>query len=147
MLERTMANHLGPFQEDLRPYPEYASGFCCRRDGHLSIVHRAPDAESASGRESPRQLQCSTGPAGGTIPLAESLGVRFIPGSSSTVLIERDGKTYLVDLADRTIQEQDSPSMPSAITATHLDIGARLATGGSDRGKDFRRQLRSLPRG
>jgi mono/diheme cytochrome c family protein len=63
----------------------------------------------------------TTGPAAGTIPLAESLGVRFIPESSTTVLIERDGKTYVVDLADRTIQEKDSPSMPSAITATHLE--------------------------
>jgi mono/diheme cytochrome c family protein len=37
------------------------------------------------------------------------------------VLIERDGKTYRVDLADRTIQEQDPPSIPPAITATHLE--------------------------
>lgn len=63
----------------------------------------------------------TTGPTAGTIPLTESLGVHFIPGSSSTVLIERDGKTYLLDLADRTIQEQDPPSTPSATTATHLE--------------------------
>ena len=70
-------------------------------------THRLHGAANPSGAS-----MAATGQAGGTIPLAESLGVRFIPGSSSTVLIERDGKTYLVDLADRSIQEKDSPSVP-----------------------------------
>jgi len=61
------------------------------------------------------------GPAGGNIPLAVSLGVHFIPGSSSTVLIERDGKTYLVDLSERSIQEKDSPSASSAVTVAHVE--------------------------
>jgi len=60
-------------------------------------------------------------PAAGTAALAESLGVRFIPGSPSTVLIERDGKTYLVDLAERTIQEKDAPSASSAVAVAHLE--------------------------
>jgi len=69
----------------------------------------------------PGASTASASPAAGTIPLAASLGVRFIPGSTSTVLIERDGKAYLVDLAERTIKEKDSPSMPSAVTATRLE--------------------------
>ena len=69
----------------------------------------------------PGASTASPSPAAGTVPLAASLGVRFIPGSTSTVLIERDGKAYLVDLADHTIQEKDSPSMPSAVTATRLE--------------------------
>ncbi len=76
-------------------------------------IHAAANPSGAS--------MATTGPAGGTIPLAETLGVRFIPGSSSTVLIERDGKTYLVDLADRTIQEKDSPPASSAVTVAHLE--------------------------
>jgi mono/diheme cytochrome c family protein len=51
--------------------------------------------------------------------LANSLGIRFIPGSSSTVLIERDGKTYLVDLGARTIAEQESASSSAAVP--HLE--------------------------
>ncbi len=50
----------------------------------------------------------SASPASGTLVLERALGIQFIPGSSSTVLIERDGKTYLVDLAGQTIQEQEA---------------------------------------
>jgi mono/diheme cytochrome c family protein len=58
-------------------------------------------------------------PAGNPYPLAETLGVHFIPGSSSTVLIERDGKTYVVDLADQTIRVKDSPSASLAESVPH----------------------------
>ncbi len=79
-------------------------------------AHRLQAAANPSGAS-----MAATRPEGGTIPLAQSLGVRFIPGSSSTVLIERAGKTYLVDLADRTIQERDSPSAPSPATVARLE--------------------------
>ena len=36
---------------------------------------------------------------------AAALGIHFVPGSSTTVLMERDGKTFLVDLARRSIRE------------------------------------------
>src|ERR1039457_2609783 len=48
---------------------------------------------------------------------AESLGVHFVPGSSSTIMIERDGKIYLVNLAEKTIQEKDAPVAASAGTS------------------------------
>jgi mono/diheme cytochrome c family protein len=51
--------------------------------------------------------------------LADALGVHFVPGSSSTFEIARDGKTYLVNLADHTIQEKDPPPT-SAEAAAHL---------------------------
>jgi mono/diheme cytochrome c family protein len=60
-------------------------------------------------------------PAGGTVSLAASLGVHFIPGSSSTVLIAREGKTYLVDLAGQTIQLKDSPSPSIPENSTPLE--------------------------
>jgi mono/diheme cytochrome c family protein len=44
-------------------------------------------------------------PEGG---LAASLGVHFIEGSNSTVMLERDGKQYIVDLAAKTVRENDS---------------------------------------
>jgi mono/diheme cytochrome c family protein len=40
-------------------------------------------------------------------PLAASLGVRFVEGSASSVILERDGKEYVVDLAARTVREID----------------------------------------
>ena len=61
----------------------------------------------------------NSGPAGGAVSLAQTLGVHFIPGSSSTVLMERAGRSYLVDLSNQTIQEQASPSLPA--TPPHLE--------------------------
>jgi mono/diheme cytochrome c family protein len=40
-------------------------------------------------------------PSGGA---AAALGISFIPGSTSTLLIEKNGQTYLVDLAAQTVQ-------------------------------------------
>lgn len=37
--------------------------------------------------------------------LAEALGVRFVPGSATTVVLEREGRQYIVDLASQTIAE------------------------------------------
>ncbi len=54
--------------------------------------------------------------------LERALGIRFIPGSSSTVLIERNGKTYLVDLAGQTIREQNSPASTSPQATPHLAV-------------------------
>ena len=55
------------------------------------------------------------------MPLAEMLGVRFIPGSASTLLMQRDGKTYLVDLSSQTIREKLPDSPAAAPTAAHLE--------------------------
>jgi mono/diheme cytochrome c family protein len=40
---------------------------------------------------------------------ADALGVQFIEGSSSSVIVNRDGVKYLVDLADHTVREVESP--------------------------------------
>ena len=39
-------------------------------------------------------------------PLAATLGVRFVEGSTSSVILERDGKEYVVDLATRAGAKQ-----------------------------------------
>src|ERR1700734_805456 len=36
---------------------------------------------------------------------ASGLGVTFLPGSTSQLVIERDGKRYLVDIANSSIRE------------------------------------------
>lgn len=48
---------------------------------------------------------------------AVSLGLTFVPGSSSTVIIERDGKKYLVDLVSHTVREAPSNSDHQAAPA------------------------------
>jgi mono/diheme cytochrome c family protein len=44
---------------------------------------------------------------------AAALGISFVNGSNSTVLIQRDGRTYLVDIAAQTVRETDPPAGPS----------------------------------
>ena len=44
---------------------------------------------------------------------AASLGIRFIEGSTSTMMLERDGRQYLIDLAAKTVKEQDPPASPT----------------------------------
>ncbi|MGA2984364.1 MAG: DUF5777 family beta-barrel protein [Terriglobia bacterium] len=87
--------------------------------GALSIAFQTHRLQAAA---NPSAASLATAdPAAGTVSLAQSLGVRFIPGSPSTVLIEKDGRTYLVDLANRAIREQDSPSPLSAEPLPHLE--------------------------
>lgn len=43
--------------------------------------------------------------SGNNTAQAAALGIHFVPGSSSTVLMEHDGKTYLLDLARHSIRE------------------------------------------
>src|SRR5215471_5336977 len=39
--------------------------------------------------------------------LAAALGVHFVEGSNSSLVLERDGKQYLVNLTTRTVEEGD----------------------------------------
>jgi len=43
---------------------------------------------------------------------AASLGIQFIEGSTSTMILERDGRQYVVDLVAKTVTEQDPPASP-----------------------------------
>jgi mono/diheme cytochrome c family protein len=54
---------------------------------------------------------------GASNTLAQSLGIEFVKGSTSTVVINRKGKRYLINLATRSIREIDPPPTPSP-TAT-----------------------------
>ena len=60
-------------------------------------------------------------------PLAEALGVSFLEGSSSTLILERDGKQYLVDLATKTIRESD----PTVQVASRLAESQQAAAAGA----------------
>jgi len=49
-------------------------------------------------------------------PLAEALGVRFVGASTSTIILERDGKRYLVDVAHRSVKEMEGAAAPAALS-------------------------------
>ena len=49
---------------------------------------------------------------------AVSLGIDFIDGSTSTLLIQRDGKTYLVDVAGHSIRELDAVPGPQKVSSS-----------------------------
>ncbi len=54
-------------------------------------------------------------PAPQPTPQASALGVSFVEGSTSSLIVEREGKKYLVDVSARTITEvQDSPAPNAA---------------------------------
>src|SRR6188472_2027709 len=47
--------------------------------------------------------------------LAAALGVQFVEGSTSSLILERDGKQYVVDLATRSIREEASAVQVASI--------------------------------
>jgi len=70
-------------------------------------VSRLPASDSSA----PAAGAAAAAPAAGQpIPVAAALGVAFVEGSTSSLIVERDGKKYLVDVSARTITEvQASP--------------------------------------
>jgi len=73
-------------------------------------------------------------------PLAAALGVRFVDGSDSSVILERDGKQYVVDLSTRTIREQE----PVAVVASMQPrLPAQASTGGGSGATIFQQQCAS----
>jgi mono/diheme cytochrome c family protein len=72
-----------------------------------------------------RVLAADESPSAATPPA--SLGIRFIEGSTSTMMLERDGKQYLVDLAAKTVKQQDAP----ASSVQKSDSGAKSQADGA----------------
>ncbi len=54
-------------------------------------------------------------PTPSAVPIASSLGIAFVEGSASSLLVQRDGKTYLVDVASHTIREVDPAAQTAAV--------------------------------
>jgi mono/diheme cytochrome c family protein len=70
-------------------------------------------------------------------PLATALGVRFVEGSSSSLILERDGKEYVVDLATQTIRE-NNPTVQ--VASTESQQAATPSTAGANSGASIFRQ-------
>ena len=65
---------------------------------------------SDSSAPEPAAMPSAAPAAGQPIPVAAALGVAFVEGSTSSLIVERNGKKYLVDVSARTITEvQASP--------------------------------------
>jgi len=70
-------------------------------------------------------------------PLAAALGVRFVDGSSSSLILERDGKEYVVDLATQTIRE-NNPTLQVASAESQQAATAPSAAGTNSGASIFR---------
>ncbi len=78
--------------------------------------------ELASGQASPDANAVS----------APDLGISFVEGSSSQVIVERDGKKYVVDLASHEIRPADAVGQLVSVSSTQtVAEPAQLATGQS----------------
>ena len=75
-------------------------------------------------------------------PLAAALGVQFVDGSDSSVLLERDGKQYVVDLATRTIRE-NAPAAHVASIDAQQPAPAPLAARGNSAAAIFQQNCSS----
>jgi len=70
--------------------------------------------------------------SGSNPSMTDALGVHFIDGSSSSLIIERNGKKYLVDLARHAIRETAGPEV-SAQTHSGGSLAAAAASSGDTR--------------
>src|SRR5580704_3619427 len=60
---------------------------------------------------------------------ASNLGISFVEGSVSQVIVERDGMKYVVDLASHQITRADAPSQGASTGPTQsVTAGAQPAT-------------------
>jgi hypothetical protein len=68
-----------------------------------------PELEFAQGPNENGNKSASSGDVPATVAAATDLGISFVDGSSSQVLIQRNGRQYLVDLATHAIREAEAP--------------------------------------
>jgi hypothetical protein len=64
------------------------------------------------------------------LPTADTVGVTFVDGSTSQVVVQREGKKYLVDLTTRAIREMDDPpaaGVSSSVSANDPPQGVPAA--------------------
>src|SRR5678815_1233929 len=99
----------------------------------IALVHALLLHASELRAEEP-STPSAPGPA---TPLAAALGVRFVDGSTSSMILERDGKEYVVDLATQSIREKDPQPQ---IARAEPQQGAAASTAGTSSGASLFRQ-------
>jgi mono/diheme cytochrome c family protein len=110
---------------------------CLAAAGLLSWVPTMLQAAKRQPRSSPVTSDVSAKAGSDWNPATtDGLGVQFIAGSSSSIIVNRNGKKYVIDLASRTIREVESPkpvqnmhSQEIALldtTAKNTQLGAKI---------------------
>lgn len=74
----------------------------------LAVLPSLLSGQSKSGGPSASEMPSDPAPS--------DLGVMFVPGSTSQIVIERDGKRYVVDAATHSIHEEDAAAAISELT-------------------------------
>jgi len=86
----------------------------------------------------PRETEHPASPVTPASPLAATLGVNFLEGSTTSLVLERDGKQYVVDLTTQTIREatpvlqvattesQEAPAGPATSSTNSGNPGASI---------------------
>jgi mono/diheme cytochrome c family protein len=92
--------------------------------GDATTRHSA--ASSFAAQTAPRSSATNAG-------LARGLGIEFVKGSTSTLVVKRDGKEYVVDLVTRSIKEIDPPQK-SPLAAQMQTAGPSAFTGAQAEG-------------
>lgn len=85
-------------------------------------------------------LSINAAPAPPATPaaLASALGIEFVKDSTSTVIIEREGKKYVVDLAARTVRDAGLALMPAHSASSGAASGLGFAAAQVDGAKVFK---------
>jgi mono/diheme cytochrome c family protein len=77
------------------------------------------------------------------VPSAESLGIEFVENCTSSLIVERDGRRYRVDLVSHTISEAGDASATSAQSQEAERSGSALAANQSDGPTIFKQKCAS----
>lgn len=88
-----------------------AAGLACSVTTALHAASARPSSGTAQ-----QAVAANSEVASNSAP-ADAVGVQFIDGSTTSVIVQRNGKKYVVDLANHTIREVDPPPAPAQ---THL---------------------------
>lgn len=89
--------------------------------GVLTLGTLAFSAVAQAGATNPPAS--SSSPQGAGAVTAADVGVSFVEGSTSQVMVQRDGKNYVVDLATHQVREVPTPES-SAATASSLQTAS-----------------------
>src|SRR5260221_341517 len=82
----------------------------------LGMLTAIPMARAGDSRLLATNPHAQPAPAAPGVP-PESLGISFVDGSTSTMLVDREGKKYLVDLVARTVSQAGLAAEPALVSA------------------------------
>jgi len=99
----------------------------------LLSAEEAPSASVPPARSAP----VAGGSHEAAVALATELGIEFVEGSTSSLVVERGGKRYLVDLASQMITAADPPAPPRAPVARRMTQGLAPAANQGEGSKIF----------